>query len=139
MSVLTVGRADPDTGVRLDHHRVAVGRAIWEFPAGTLEPGEPPIETAARELTEETGYVAGRIEPLGRFYTSPGFTDELMHVFVARDLVPGVQQLESHEEIEVETRGWADVDAMIRSGELIDGKSVAAVLLWREATFGSGD
>lgn len=138
-AVLIVPELDGDRFVLIRNHRVAVGEAIWEFPAGTLEPGEPPAETAARELTEETGYVAGTIEPLGRFYTSPGFTDELMHVFVARDLVPGVQQLESHEEIEVRTRGRADVDAMIRSGELVDGKSIAAVLLWRDATSGTGD
>ena len=62
-----------------------------------------------------------------------------MHVFVARELVSGEQQLESHEEIEVETRGRADVEAMIRSGEFIDGKSIAALLLWQESISGSED
>ncbi len=138
-AVLIVPELEEERFVLIRNRRVAVGQAIWEFPAGTLESGEPPAVTAARELTEETGYVAGRIEPLGTFYTSPGFTDELMHVFVARELVSGEQQLESHEEIEVETRGRADVEAMIRSGEFIDGKSIAALLLWQESISGSED
>ncbi len=138
-AVLIVPELEGGRFVLIRNQRVAVGRAIWEFPAGTLEPGEPPAVTAARELTEETGYVAGRLEPLGTFYTSPGFTDELMHVFVARELVPGDQQLESHEEIEVETRVRADVESMIRSGELVDGKSIAALLLWQESISTSED
>ncbi|MDG1899442.1 MAG: NUDIX hydrolase [Phycisphaerales bacterium] len=138
-AVLIVPELDDDRFVLIRNYRVAVGEPIWEFPAGTLEPGEPPIDTAARELSEETGYVAGAIEPLGRFYTSPGFTDELMHVFVARDLKPGVQSLEPHEEIEVRTHGRSDVESMIRDGRLIDGKSIAALLLWRQATSGRED
>jgi len=130
-AVLIVPVLEGDRLVMIRNYRVAVGEALWEFPAGTLEPGEPPIDTAARELAEETGYVAGSIEPLGRFYTSPGFTDELMHVFVARDLVSGPQQLEPHEEIEVSTHGRSDVDSMVHTGRLVDGKSIAALLLWQ--------
>ena len=138
-AVLIVPQLDEDRLVLIRNRRMAVGRAIWEFPAGTLEPGEPPELAAARELTEETGYVAGHLDPLGSFYTSPGFADELIHVFVARELVPGDQRLESHEEIEVETHGRADVESMLRSGELVDGKSIAALLLWREWISGPGD
>ncbi|MDG2201241.1 MAG: NUDIX hydrolase [Phycisphaerales bacterium] len=138
-AVLIVPELDQDHFVMIRNFRVAVGEALWEFPAGTLEPGEPPIDTAARELTEETGYVAGTIEPLGRFYTSPGFADELMHVFVARNLIPGAQHLEPHEEIEVSTHGRSDVETMVQDGRLVDGKSIAALLLWQQAASADGD
>ena len=65
-------------------YRHAVGGELLELPAGTLEPGEPPAETAVRELREETGLVGGRWEPLGSFFSSPGFLHEEMHAFLAR-------------------------------------------------------
>ena len=66
------------------NERFAVGEFLWELPAGTLEPGEAPKTTASRELMEETGYQAGQIDFLTKFYTSPGFCNELMHAYVAR-------------------------------------------------------
>ena len=116
--------------VMIRNWRVALGRAIWEFPAGTLELDEPPLVSAGRELTEETGYTAESINVLGSFYTSPGFADELMHVFVATGLSPGPQQLEPHEEIIVESRSWDELNTMVTDGALVDGKSIAAMQLW---------
>ena len=91
----------------------------------------PPLTTATRELTEETGYQAETVRPLGTFYTSPGFADERMHVFEATGLTPGSQQLEAHEEIEVQPRAVDDVMRMVADGQLVDGKSIAALHLWR--------
>ncbi|MHC4427820.1 MAG: NUDIX hydrolase, partial [Planctomycetota bacterium] len=88
-------------------------------------------QAAARELTEETGYKAGRIEPLGRFYTTPGMTDELMHVYVASDLVEVGQRLEPGEDIEVGILDAAAALAMIDDGTIRDGKTIAGLLMWQ--------
>jgi len=109
--------------------RAAVGETLWELPAGTLEEGEDPAACAARELEEEAGFSAGRIEPLGSFYTTPGMTDELMRVFAATDLREVGQALEHGEEIEVVVRSVDEAMAMIDSGELRDAKSILALLL----------
>ena len=98
------------------NRRIALGTTLWELPAGTIEAGEPPDRCAARELTEETGYAAGRLRPLGRFFTTPGMTDELMHAFVATDLQPVGQTLENDEEIDVHVVPVAEAMAMIDRG-----------------------
>jgi len=111
------------------NQRPAVGRTLWELPAGTLEPGEDPIKAAARELREETGFEARRIAPLGAFYTTPGMTDELMRACVAFDLTPGEQRLERDERIEVVLVGLDEALAMLDAGELMDAKSMLTLLL----------
>ncbi len=109
--------------------RAAVGETLWELPAGTLEAGEDPAACAARELEEEAGFSAGRIEPLGSFHTTPGMTDELMRAYVALDLREVGQSLEAGEEIEVVVRTVEEALGMIESGELRDAKSMLALLL----------
>ena len=94
--------------------------------------------TAERELREETGYKAGRMEPLGSFFTSPGFADELMHVFLAAELEEGTQQLEPHEEIEVVIVSPVELSRMLASGAMVDGKSLAAMQLLAVGGHGSG-
>lgn len=115
--------------VVIRNERVAVGERLLEFCAGKLERGEDPAEAAGRELEEECGYRAGRIEPLGMFYTSPGFADERMYVFQASDLSPVERRLEPGEEIDVETRSVGELLRATVSGELRDGKSIASLLL----------
>jgi len=129
-AVLIVPELDGGRLVLIRNYRVAVGGWLWELPAGTMEPGEPPIDTARREVEEETGYRPARIEPLGRFYTSPGFCDEDMHVFVAGGLDHVGQKLEPHESIEVSVLGRDEVFEMIDDGRIRDGKTIAALLLW---------
>lgn len=130
-AVLIVPVLDDSNVVMIRNHRVAVAQRLLEFPAGTLERGEVPIRTAARELEEETGYTAANLEPLGRFYTSPGFADELMHVFLAEGLTPVKQRLEAGEDIEVEIMAVPTLMRMAASGELLDGKSLAGLLMWQ--------
>ena len=117
--------------VLVRNRRIAVGRALLEFCAGKLERGEDPRAAAARELEEETGYSAGRIEALGEFFTSPGFADERMHVFLATELRPVPQRLEPGEEIEVVVMQASELEQAMAAGSIEDGKTLAAYLLWK--------
>lgn len=125
----------PDRILLLRQYRFAAGGFIWEVPAGKLEPDEPPERCAERELEEETGYRAGRIERTGLILTTPGFTDERIHLFSAFDLVPGRRAHEHDEVIEVHELALGEALAMIDRGDLVDGKSIAAIFhAWRRAS-----
>ena len=127
---------DDGSLVLIRNHRRVIGRALLEFCAGMLERHEDPAQGAARELVEETGYEAASIEFLARFYTSPGFCDEEMHVYRATGLRHVGQRLEADEEIEVLSRSAAELWSMVERGELVDGKTIAALAL--HARMGSG-
>lgn len=112
------------------NERYAVGKTLLEVPAGTLDPGEEPSATAARELREETGYTAGKITPLGGWWVSPGILSERMHLFICEDLTPGATDLEPDERLEPVVVGWSDAVAMALDGRIEDAKSMLAILLW---------
>lgn len=115
--------------VLIRNDRIAIGESIWELPAGTLEPGESIEVCAARELEEETGYRAAQIRPIASFLTTPGMTDERMHAFSAQGLAYRGQNLEDDESIRVVVTPMDDVFRMIDAGEIVDAKSVLAILL----------
>ncbi len=110
--------------------RPPVGRMVLELPAGKLDAGEPPEVCIRRELQEETGYRAGRIEKLGEMLTAVGFCDERIHIYLARDLEPVGQALEPDEYIELVPLPLNEALAMVLSGEIIDGKTQLALLLY---------
>lgn len=108
--------------------RHAAGGTLWEIPAGRLAPGEEPVACARRELLEEAGVTAGMVEPLTSIWTTPGFTDELIHLFWARDLVTGAAAREPDEFIEVVPRPLSDVLEDIHRGVVRDSKTVIGIL-----------
>ena len=108
--------------------RHAANDFIWEIPAGTLGAGELPEACAHRELIEEAGYQAGTLELLTRIYTTPGFTDEVIHLFLAADLTRDEHQREADEFITVHEFPWSRIGAMVRRGEIRDGKSLCALM-----------
>jgi ADP-ribose pyrophosphatase len=116
--------------VFVKNFRVAVGETLIELPAGTLDHDEPPLRTAARELAEETGYRAGKIEHLLTFCMSPGILDEKMHLFLATDLTPGETALEAGEDIETFLCPWPDAMDLVRSGKIHDAKSLVGLLYY---------
>lgn len=128
-AVVVLAVDDGGRAALIRNWRVAVEAWVWELPAGTMEPPEPADVCAARELEEEAGLRAERIEPIAEFYTTPGMTDELMRAFLATSLTPVSQRLEHDERIEVRMTPIRDALAMIDSGELRDAKSVLALLL----------
>ncbi|MEO8604240.1 MAG: NUDIX hydrolase [bacterium] len=115
--------------VLLRQFRHAAGGYIWEIPAGTLGAGEPPADCARRELREETGLDAARWTPLGRIVTAPGFCDERIHLYLARDLSQAEQQLDADEILTVSRVPFARALEMIASGDIEDAKSIAALHL----------
>lgn len=121
---------DADRVCLIRNYRISIDQTLWEIPAGTRDPNEEPIETARRELLEETGYRAGRLELLNCIHTSPGILDELMHCFVATELEPGQAAPEPYERIEPVAVAWRDALEMIRDGRIRDAKTIAVLLYY---------
>lgn len=108
--------------------RFVIDQYILEAPAGTMEPGEDPLETAGREIIEETGFHAGELIPRGFIYTTPGFTDELIYLYEARDLSPSAEySMDADEIIEPVRLPIKTVIGMIRTGEIVDAKTIAVI------------
>lgn len=110
--------------------RPAVGTALLELPAGLVDPGERPVEAARRELEEETGYVASAMEPLVAFYTSPGFTNEVIHIFVASGLRQTATRRDEEEEIEMVRMPVEQAIQQVMHGEISDAKTITGLLAY---------
>ncbi len=126
-AVVILPMIDPQRIVMTRNYRYTIEKDLWELPAGTIEPNESPIETAHRELQEETGYRAGTMTPLTEFYTSPGVMTEKMVAFVATGLKHGAQHLDAGERIVVELFDLERVRRWLVNGELRDGKTIAVL------------
>ncbi len=112
------------------NHRYSVHQVLIELPAGTLEKGEDPMNCAGRELLEETGYLASRLQRIGAFYSSPGILTEKLYAFAAFDLEKKEQALEDGEEIEIMPTLFDDALKLIDSAEIMDGKTIATLLMY---------
>jgi tRNA-modifying protein YgfZ len=127
-SVVVLPFVTPESVCLVEVVRTAVGAALLELPAGTLDRVESLADAAARELAEETGYRAGRLHAAGAFWMSPGILRERMHLFVAEDLTPGPQALEPGERIRTRVVAWDDAVAMCLDGRIEDAKTIAGIL-----------
>ncbi len=109
-------------------YRKAVEEALLEIPAGKREPGEDPMLGAARELEEETGFRAKELIPLGHFIPTPGYCDERIYIYLARELMPGTLHPDEDEFVQVEKYPLEELLSMVEKGELTDGKTAIALM-----------
>jgi ADP-ribose pyrophosphatase len=114
--------------VLIRQFRHAAEGELWEIPAGRLDPGEAPEACARRELREETGYTAGDCRRLVTILTTPGFTDERIHLFIATGLRSGDHAREADEFVEVHEMPWSEVLRLVEQGEVTDAKTLVALL-----------
>lgn len=110
----------------VEQFRKPIDKVILEIPAGLVEPGEEPAQAAARELEEECGVVAGKLEFVVKYYTTPGFSDEMIHLFRATDLKPSQQNMDTDEFLNVVSMPIEEFKRKVLAKELIDGKTVLA-------------
>ena len=115
---------DDRTVIMIRQYRHAVGGFIYEIPAGKLQPGEDPRDCATREVEEEIGYKVGTLEPLVSFLTTPGFTNEIIHIFWGKELTPGKQNLGADEVLEIIDLPLARTMALIKDGTINDAKTI---------------
>lgn len=123
-AVVIIPKLARDRYLLIRQFRFAARDWLWEFPAGGLEPGESRRQAAKRELIEETGYAPRRLKKLVEFYPTPGISGERMYLFLAEDLYPAEGKPDEDEEIESKLFSLSQIERMIRSGKIIDAKTI---------------
>ena len=122
--VVIIPRTDEGKYVLVRQYRFPLEKHLWEFPAGGREPSETFPHAAKRELMEEIGMMPGKLKKLLDFYPTPGVSGEKMHVFLASALTPAVAQKDEDEDFELGVFSLSQIGAMIRSGRIVDGKTL---------------
>lgn len=118
--------------VLISQYRYPHNEILLELPAGKLEKDEDPLLCATRELTEETGYTSNKITKLGKIYTTPGFCDEVLHIYLAEDLTPGNHAREEGEEgMEVIELTLDEIKEKIRDGKIVDAKTLSGIFMYK--------
>ena len=128
-AVALVPMVDADHVCLVRVRRHAIDKLILEVPAGTIDPGESPDATAARELREETGYTAGQVRRVAEWWPSPALFTERMYLYLCTDLRPGPTDLQPDEQIEPVVVPWAEAMRMVYEGQIEDAKSMLALLI----------
>jgi len=127
-----VAVSNDDKILLVKQHRPAINEFMLEVPAGIFDEGESAEQCGLRELEEETGFVAGKMTFLTKMYASVGFCDELVHIYLAEDLIAGKQNFDEDEFLTVEEYALEDAIKMIFNGEIKDSKTIAGILAYRE-------
>ncbi|MGF7030389.1 ADP-ribose pyrophosphatase [Paenibacillus mucilaginosus] len=130
-AVAVLALTPEDKILMVEQYRKPLERSQVEIPAGKLDAGEDPLAAARRELQEETGYRCGKMRLLSSFYTSPGFADEIIHLYAAEELIPGTAQPDEDEFLNVEELTFDEAQEYIRDGRISDAKTIMAVYAWQ--------
>jgi ADP-ribose pyrophosphatase len=128
-AVALVPMVDEDRVCLVKNYRHAIGQTLLEVPAGSIDEGETPEQTARRELTEETGYRAGRMTPVRDWFVTPGVMTERMYLFLCEELELGPTGHQPDERLETVIVPWDDAVAMAQDGRIQDAKSILAVMI----------
>lgn len=128
-AVAVVAVTSENQVLMVKQYRKACEEELWEIPAGKLDPGESPEDAAVRELEEETGYRAGSLEKLTSVYTSPGFANEMIHIYLAEKLTATEQNPDEDEFLDLYHCTWEQIRELLKSGELKDAKSISGLLM----------
>lgn len=131
-AVAIVAITDDNKIVLVKQYRKAVEKELYELPAGKIEIGETPLDCAYRELKEETGYSANSMKLIHKYYPTPGFSNQLVFIYLAKDLIPGEKQLEEDEFLEVYEVDLETAYKMVYENEICDSKTVIGLLLSKE-------
>lgn len=131
-AVVILPLIDKETLVLIKNRRYAVAEELWELAAGTLEEGEEPLNAAKRELLEETGYGAKQFQKLTSFYSTPGFCNEKLDLFLATDLKFYGQNLDQSERITAHKVSLSKALEMVNSGEICDAKTMLSLLFYKQ-------
>jgi len=121
-----------DNVLLVNQFRKPVEKELLEIPAGGIKPGEDPVDCVCRELREETGYLPGKVERLGGFYSTPGYCTEYLYLYLATDLTPSPLQAEDTENIRLVRVPLSQIPSLITSGKICDAKSIAGLLTFLE-------
>lgn len=123
---------ESDRVLLVQQFRLPAEANLWELPAGRLDPGESPLQAAKRELREETGYSAKKWTELVSFWASPGYVQEKMTIFLAEELTQGKQEPMDDERIEIRWFQRDELARMVRTGEIVDGKTLIGYYTWSD-------
>lgn len=131
-AVAIVAITDDNKVVLVKQYRKAIEKEIYELPAGKIEIGETPLECAIRELKEETGYSVDSLKLIHKYYTTPGFSNQLVFIYLAKNLIPGESHLEEDEFLEVYEIDREEAYNMVINNEICDSKTAIGLLLTKE-------
>ena len=131
-AVAVVAITDDNKVVLVKQYRKAIEKELYELPAGKIEIGETPLECAMRELKEETGYSVDSLKLIHKYYTTPGFSNQLVFIYLAKNLIPGESHLQEDEFLEVYEIDRDKAYNMVINNEICDSKTVIGLLLTKE-------
>lgn len=130
--VAIIAITDDDKIVLVKQYRKSVEKELYELPAGQIEIGETPLDCAARKLKEKTGYSADNLKLIHKHYTTPAFSNQLVFIYLAKNLIHGESQLEEDEFLEIHKINRNEAYSMVISNEICDSKTVIGLLLTKE-------